>query len=189
MSLPYGIHYYTVKLKDFSINNQMLKVDKNAKTINVDLTEFFAKVNVSCQTNDAEISVNGEQKGIGRWSSMVAPGKYTIVASKDGCHSQTRQIELSDNDTLAVDFTALKTITGSLRVDYEPAGADVLLNGKKVGVTPLELKEVPVGMYQVEVKKDYYYSKKFRIDLEEDKVVIESGKLSRTAFGELYYNF
>jgi len=188
LSLPYGTHYYTVKLKDFSLNNQVVHVDKNAKTINVDLTEFFAKVDVSCQTEDAEISVNGEQKGIGKWASMVAPGKYTIEVSKEGCHSQTRQIELRDNDTLNVDFTALKTITGSLRVDYEPAGSDVLLNGKKVGVTPLELKELPIGDYHLEIWKEYYVKEFFNVKIAEDQVWKENGRLKLTKFGELVAN-
>ena len=67
LSLPYGTHYYTVKLKDFSINNQSVQIDKNAKNINVDLTEFFAKVDVSCKTEDADIFINNEQKGVGKW--------------------------------------------------------------------------------------------------------------------------
>jgi hypothetical protein len=186
LSLPQGTHYYTVKLKDFSLNNQMVKVDKNAKTINVDLTEFFAKVDVACKTADAEIVVNGEQKGVGHWSSMVAPGKYTIEVSKDGCHSQTRQIELRDNDTLAVDFIALKTITGSLCVDYEPAGADVLLNGKKVGVTPLELKELPVGDYHMEICKEYYVKEFAHIKIREDQEWKESGTLKISHYGRLF---
>ena len=187
LSLSYGTHYYTVKLKDFSLNNQIVHIDKNAKTINVDLTEFFAKVDVMCKTEDAEIIVNGEQKGIGKWNSMVVPGKYTIEASKDGCHSQARQIELRDNDTLAVEFSTLKTITGSLRVDYEPAGADVLLNGKKVGVTPLVLKELPVGDYQLEIWKEYYVKEFANIKIREDQEWKESGELKMTQFGEIYY--
>ena len=83
------------------------------------ISDFFAKVSINCPTEDAELSINGEQKGVGRWGGMVIPGKYTIEASKDGCHSQTRQIELKDNDEITVDFTKLKTITGSLRVDEQ----------------------------------------------------------------------
>ena len=188
LSLPYGTHYYTVKLKDFSLNNQTVLIDKNAKTVNVDLTEFFAKVNVSCKTEDAEISVNGEQKGIGKWVSMVAPGKYTIEASKDGCHSQTRQIELRDNDTLDVDFIALKTIIGSLRVDYEPAGSDVLLNGKKVGVTPLELKELPVGLYNMKVGNKYCEDGIFTFMITEDQEHTEKGTLKMSQYGKLYHS-
>lgn len=184
LSLPYGTHYYTVKLKDFSINNQQVKIDKNAKNINVDLTEYFAKVSINCPTEDAELSINGEQKGVGRWGGMMIPGKYTIEASKNGCHSQTRQIELKDNDEITVDFTKLKTITGSLRVDYEPAGADVLLNGKKVGVTPLVLKELPVGSYQLEIWKEYYVKEFATVKIAEDQEWKESGELKLTQFGE-----
>ena len=188
LTLPYGTHYYTVKLKDFSINNQSVQIDKNAKNINVDLTEFFAKLDVSCNTEDADILINNEQKGVGKWGGMMIPGKYTIEAQKDGCHSQSRQVELKDNDTLLVDFPALKTITGSLRVDYEPAGADVLLNGKKVGMTPLEIKELAVGDYQLEIWKEYYVKEFASVKIAEDQEWKESGKLKLTQFGELVAN-
>ena len=188
LTLPYGTHYYTVKLMDFSINNQSVQIDKNAKNINVDLTEFFAKLDVSCNTEDADILINNEQKGVGKWGGMMIPGKYTIEAQKDGCHPQSRQVELEDNDTLLVDFPALKTITGSLRVDYEPAGADVLLNGKKVGMTPLEIKELPVGDYQLEIWKEYYVKEFASVKIAEDQEWKENGKLKLTQFGELVAN-
>lgn len=188
LSLPYGTHYYTVKLKNFSINNQSVQIDKNAKNINVDLTEYFAKVEVTCKTEDADILINNEQKGVGKWGGMMIPGKYTIEAQKDGCHSQSRQIELKDNDMLSVDFPALKTITGSLRVDYEPAGADVLLNGKKVGVTPLEIKELPVGDYHLEIWKEYYVKEFATVKIAEDQEWKETGTLNTTYFGRLVVN-
>ena len=188
LSLPYGTHYYTVKLKDFAITNQQVRIDKNAKNISVDLTEFFAKVDVFCKTEDADILINNEQKGVGKWGGMMIPGKYTIEAQKDGCHSQSRHVELKDNDTIKVEFTALKTITGSLRVDYEPAGADVLLNGKKVGVTPLYIKELPVGDYQLEVWKEYYVKEFANVKIAEDQEWKESGELKLTEFGELVKN-
>jgi hypothetical protein len=188
LSLPYGTHYYTVKLKDFALTNQSVHIDKNAKNINVDLTEFFARVDVSCKTEDAELLVNNEQKGVGKWGGMMIPGKYTILAQKDGCHSQTRQIDLKDNDTVRVDFSALKTITGSLRVDYEPAGADVLLNGKKVGVTPLVLKELPIGDYHLEIWKEYYVKEFATVKIAEDQEWKERGKLKLTQFGEMIVN-
>ena len=150
--------------------------------------EFFAKVDVSCKTEDAEILINDEQKGVGKWGGMMIPGKYTIEVQKDGCHPQSRQVELKDNDTLQVDFPALKTITGSLRVDYEPAGADVLLNGKKVGVTPLVLKELLVGDYHLEIWKEYYVKEFVNVKIAEDQEWKESGELKLTQFGELVVN-
>ena len=103
LSLPFGTHYYTVKMKNFCINNQIVQIDKNAKNVNIDLTEFFAKVDVSCKTEDADILINDEQKGVGKWEGMMIPGKYTIEVQKVGCHPQSRQIELKDNDVATVD--------------------------------------------------------------------------------------
>lgn len=185
LPLPFGIHYYTVKLKGFSLNNQVVQVDKNAKTINVDLTEFFAKIEVSCQTEDAVISINGEQKGIGRWSNKLIPGKYTVEVSKNGYHSQTRQINLCDNDTMTIDFSKLKAMTGDLCVNYEPKGSDVLLNGKKVGVTPLVLKNLPIGDYHLEIRKEYYLKMFTDIKITEDREWKEQGELGLTPLGKL----
>lgn len=185
LSLPYGTHYYTVNLKDFSLNNQLVRVDENAKNIDVDLTDYFARLNITCHTEDAEIRVNGEQKGIGRWSGVVPPGKYDITVSKEGGHPQNRQMELHDNEAITVDFPSLKTTTGGLRVDYEPAGSDVLLNGKKVGVTPLTLNDLPVGKYQLEIWKEYYVKKFLDIMIAEDQEWRESGELKITLFGKI----
>ena len=92
---------------------------------------------------------------------------------------------MKDNDVATVDFSALKTITGSLRVDYEPAGADVLLNGKKVGVTPFEIKDLPVGDYQLEIWKEYYVKKFSKVQIREDQEWAEKGSLQLTHFGEI----
>jgi hypothetical protein len=73
-------------------------------------------------------------------------------------------------------------------VDYETAGADVLLNGKKVGVTPLVLNELPVGDYYLEIWKEYYVKEFANVKIAEDQVWNESGKLKLTQFGELIVN-
>ena len=188
LSLPYGTHFYTVMLKDFCINHQSLQIDKNPKNIEMDLTEFFARVDVSSETRDAIIIIDNEQMGEGKWGGMMIPGRYSIKVQKDGCHPQTRQIELRDNDTLAVAFPKLKTITGSLRVDFEPAGCDVLLDGKKVGVTPLYIKDLAVGRYNMEISKEYYVKEFYNIKINEDQEWTEKGKLKITEFGQLYIN-
>ena len=64
--------------------------------------------------------------------------------------------------------------SASLRVDYEPAGADVLLNGKKVGMTPLEIKELAVGDYQLEIWKEYYVKEFASVKIAEDQEWKES---------------
>ena len=181
LSLPYGTHYYTVKLKDFSINNQMVKIDKNAKTIDVDLTEFFAKVNVSCKTENAEIIVNGEQKGIGKWEGYIVPGKCVIEARKEGCHLLSRTIELMDSEETSVVFHEMKAITGILKVDNKLNDCEVFLNGENMGKTPWE-KEIAIGEYQLEVRHKYYSPHKQTITISEDQKLLVNDDLYQTQF-------
>jgi hypothetical protein len=186
LSLPYGTHYYTVKLKDFSLNNQAVHVDKNAKTVNVDLTEFFAKVDVSCKTEDAEISVNGEQKGIGKWDGLVAPGRCVFEAKKEGYHTISKTIDLMDDEMITVNLPEMKAITGTLRVENVLDNCEVLLNGKKVGITPWGKKDLPVGDYNVEIRHKYYRPINKSIHISEGQDFLMNEELVPTSLGRLY---
>ena len=45
---------------------------------------------------------------------------------------------------------------GGLRIESDPAGARVLIDGEEVGVTPLQLKNLPVGSRVVRVEAEGY---------------------------------
>ena len=185
LSLPYGTHYYTVKLKDFSITNQQVKIDKNAKNINVDLTEYFAKVSVSCGSTDADIIVNNEGKGVGKWSGLIVPGKCTVEAQKEGFHPLSKTFELMDGDSIGVDFSELKAITGTLRVENKLKGCEVYLNGENVGTTPWVKKNLPIGEYTLEIKKEYYTTLKMNIVINEDQELTVNENLSQTQLDKI----
>ena len=184
LSLPYGTHYYTVKLKDFSINNQSVQIDKNAKNINVDLTDFFAKVYVSCKSEDASLCINNEQKGFGKWKGIVIPGKCTVEVKKDGYHTLSKSFELMDGDSVNVDFAALKMITGTLRVENVLDNCEVYLNGEKVGTTPLQ-KELPIGEYKIEIRHKYYIPITKSITIGDEQELLIKENLFQTLVGRL----
>jgi hypothetical protein len=48
--------------------------------------------------------------------------------------------------------TTARKATGGLRVTSTPAGAQVLVNGKGRGVTPLTLADLPAGRYTIDLK-------------------------------------
>ena len=185
LSLPYGTHYYTVKLKDFSINNQSVQIDKNAKNIDIDLTEFFAIVRVNCKNRDAEISINGESVSMGHWNGLLVPGKCTVDVTKKGYHPLSKTIELHENDTIVCDFQEMKRISGILQVNYEPNGSEVFVNGEKVGNTPYR-GEFPVGEYAVEVKKDMYLPYKSEVRINDGQEQLQIGSLKPTQLKKLF---
>ncbi|HEX9725545.1 MAG TPA: TonB family protein [Vicinamibacteria bacterium] len=54
---------------------------------------------------------------------------------------------------------------GILTIESEPAGASVLINGAKLGLTPLELSELEMGSYTVVVEKAGYESEEVMAEL------------------------
>ena len=185
LSLPYGTHYYTVKLKDFSITNQQVKIDKNAKNVNVDLTEYFTNISINCKDSNAEIIINDEPKSTGNWNGLLVPGKCVVEIRKTGYHPLSKTIELIENDSISLNFPLLKMISGILNVKYTPNGSEVYANGEKIGVTPLR-KELPIGDYKVEIRKEGYLSFTDNIKMTDGKEMLEEGELEQTQIYKLF---
>lgn len=185
LSLPYGTHYYTVKLKDFCINNQMFAVSQDVQTINTDLTTFFAFVNISSASNDASIYVNNEFKSNGRWEGFLPPSAYNIELRKEGYLPQSKTIELYESDSLSFNFPNMKIIGGKLRVNYKPDNSYVYIDGKLIGQTPLDYDEVSEGRHSVEIRCENYESATHEINMIVDQMQLLQGKLQLTDLGYL----
>lgn len=186
LTLPYGTHYYTVKYGAFSLNNIQVKIDKEPKNISVDLTEYFASLSVSCLDPEAELFINNEQKGLGKWEGLLVPGNYVVEARKDGHTTLSKSIELQEEGSEIIEFEKLKLIVGSLRVETQPTGSEIFLNGEKVGVTPWINKELPIGEYKLKINSPYYYPMERKITIREDtELRANDDDLTPTQYGKL----
>lgn len=184
LSLPYGIHYYSVQYGNFAINNQMVKIDKTPKAIKVDLTEYFAKLSIDCQEKDASIYINDKLKGVGSCEEMVIPDKYVIRIEKEGYHPLSQTVTLEDNEEYRHQFPKMDAITGTLKVEFDPIGATVYLDGKEMGVTPLQTSVVP-GRHKLEIKKENCLSETRTIAITEGKELVVKGSLKMTLWDVL----
>lgn len=75
------------------------------------------------------------------------------------------------DSTVAV-FTPVTeaAVSGSLFIASTPLKADVMLNGQKVGKTPILLKDMPVGRYDIVLKMKKYYQFMTRPEIREGEV-------------------
>tara|TARA_B100001123_G_scaffold342787_1_gene389069 strand:+ start:2118 stop:4484 length:2367 start_codon:yes stop_codon:yes gene_type:complete len=97
----------------------------------------------------------------------VPLGNYQLEVSLGGFRTERREIQLSRTNSLAAigidlfsgsDGLITSTILGSVSVRSRPTGAEVLIDGKNVGVTPMVIDEVGVGSYEVQIKLEGYKS-------------------------------
>ncbi|HEX6571366.1 MAG TPA: PEGA domain-containing protein, partial [Steroidobacteraceae bacterium] len=99
----------------------------------------------------ANVSVGGAFRGRAPLTLEVRPDvPLTIVATRDGYEPATNQLTVASRARRDVRL-ALEPILGEITVQAEPAGADVLVDGRTVGKAGQALK-LPAAKQELEVR-------------------------------------
>lgn len=150
--------------------------DNQVTEHNVVLVPNFSVVNIAAQ-DKAEIWIDGEKVGAGNWQGRLALGSYNIECRKASHQPRMHLLKIESTASTSYTFEALTPIYGSLDVECNIDGADVYVDGKKVGVTPNVFQNILVGERQVEVRKSGYKSVLQTITVNENQSSSYSPKL------------
>lgn len=125
-----------------------------------------ATLMVKCAVHGASVEVDGQSLGETPMALPVAlaPGKYTLRVQRLGHAPFEKQVVLRAGRELLVE-ARLVAVRSVLRVDGEPAGARVLLDGRFMGLVPF-FGEVEPGPALLEVRADGFAGYADRVDLE-----------------------
>ena len=177
--LPYGTHTYKVEAGGYISKSGSFSVSSgDMAPINVSLVSALATVSVTCPTPAVSLYVDKKSVGNAPWSGSLKEGMHLVEAKKNGYRSQQKTIQLSQQQKLDVSFGELVAILGNLSVNYKPFGADVYVDGKKLGQSPRVFNGLLVGNHQVEVRKDGYATDKKSVTISEGQTASISGTLS-----------
>jgi predicted Ser/Thr protein kinase len=108
----------------------------------------FGQLVVTSNISGATISVDGQTEA--EWAtpytfSRLSAGRHSVVVSKAGYGDVQRILEVEGGRTST--FSADLTVpSGAIVVESVPAGADVLIDGRSVGTSPVE-QVVTVGQH------------------------------------------
>lgn len=139
----------------------------------------------------ARVYVNDEFKGETPYDLANAqPGSYHVRLEKAGHEPMARDIEVAKGASITEEFR-LSRNTGRLEVSTAPAGATVLIDGKKVGITfsrksdttavsdPYAVEDVLEGQRQVEIFRKGFATQKRMIDVKRGETLALQFKLAR----------
>lgn len=102
----------------------------------------------------ATVGLDGATKGITPLTvAGLKPRNYALVVSLKGYATISRTVDLSDATQSTQDFSLVKAF-GKLSITSDPTGAQVVMDGKPYGVTPLKIDSFPVGNYALTLKLD-----------------------------------
>lgn len=107
-----------------------------------------ATLRVESEPAEAEVVINGEVKGRTPLDVPGLSGDVEVAVRRAGYRPWSTKVTMAQAMNLKA---TLEALAGVIRVTSEPPGAKVLLNGKDMGVTPIELSNVPPGEHEVVV--------------------------------------
>ena len=175
--LTMGSHRYQVSAPNYLPQEGTVDIGDGKKMLTVRLESALSSLRVECATQGAQVFIDGESKGNAPWSGSLAPGNHRVEARLDGYRSQQQSVTLGEKENRTLTFPALSKVSGRLNVNYLPQGAEVLIDGKKVGTTPDVFRDIAVGSRHVEIRKEGYQQITQTVNIKENEQTSLTGSL------------
>ncbi|MBQ8853441.1 MAG: PEGA domain-containing protein [Alistipes sp.] len=179
--LQSGQHTYKAEARGYHSQSGTITVAGAKIERTITLKGDFATVTLTADSG-ADIYVNDKKVGTTSWSGKLNSGLYIFEARKSGYRTQslTRQIT-SDPASQRYTLPALAPIYGSADITSSPAMADITLDGKAVGRTPLQLDNLLVGEHKITVSKSGYQPYSATVTVAEGKTATVNAALTKIA--------
>ncbi|MFI3299205.1 MAG: leucine-rich repeat protein [Rikenellaceae bacterium] len=177
-ALDEGVYSLRTMSKHYAPLRREVSVEGGGATqeLRLELLANFAEVTLGCSHSGAEVYVNDElMRGVVR----LTPGIYKVEARKAGHRTEVRSVEVVAGRAQSVEFGALIAVLGKLNISSNPLGAEVFVDGVRLGSSPNIFSDVLVGEHTVELRKDGYESYKGTLTISEGKVTDYSATLSK----------
>ncbi len=145
---------YTVRLTHDRYSpsvRQVTVTDGATAELAVTLAANYAALTVTSLTG-AQISINGTVAGTGSITQELGEGLYEVEATLPHHRPVKKQVEVVANVPQSIELNPTP-IYGSLSVMTTPYDADVNINGKNYGKTPLDINRLLEGEYDVVLSK------------------------------------
>ncbi len=177
--LPYGEHQYRIEANGYMNEAGIIAVGKETVTKAIRLKSALATLKINSTTPGADIIVNNQKRGTGSWSGSLTAGMYLIECQKPGYHSYQTSITLAKQEEKALTIPALTAKYGSIVVSVKPIGAEVWMDGAKLGTSPGVFSNVLATKHTIEVKKAGYQTLRKTFELAEGEKNTIDGALEK----------
>lgn len=173
--LPAGLHKVRLQLAGMVPQEISWEVTSDRPFMtHVKMVANTGTLKVTSSPRDANIFIDGEEKGLTPFDEKIEQGDHEIKVTKNGYEPYITNINLKRNGQLSV-HALLKLKPIPLIITSKPAGAMVRINGKNYGLTPYTFQTNRPGKYSVQVLKDNF-------GVEERQTTLEPGNTYKMDF-------
>ena len=179
--MPFGTYSYRVQAPRHAVKSGTIVVNdpKNKHIVNISLEPQYVNANFSV-ANRAEIWIDEQKRGTGSCTMELGYGTYLVECRLPGHKPSQQEIQIDRNSaTGTITLTPPTPIYGSVDINSTPVEAEIWIDGKQVGTTPMFLSECIVGEHELLLKKSGYKDKKLNLLVSEDQTSAVSESLER----------
>jgi formylglycine-generating enzyme required for sulfatase activity len=155
VEVPSGVHHVQViapGLKPWE-SSVVVKAGETLAVGPITLGQPDANLSLRSSPAGAEVSVGGTFRGRTPLSIELPPGvAYDVVATLPGYETWKQSVTAEPGKSIALE-ARLAQVSASVAVSGEPAGADLLVDGKPRGKTPQTLNLSAIE-HRIEVRKE-----------------------------------
>ncbi len=146
-------------------NETVTLVDGQTLKVQARLQINSSEVVLNAANPKAEIWVSGQKMGVGSWSGPLDAGTYTVTSRCEGYEEMVDIIEVRTGGERTFRLSEQVPVYGLLKVASQPMGADIYLDGKKIGQTPYQDSRVLTGRHTLWVVKAGYRTEVREVEL------------------------
>jgi hypothetical protein len=144
----------------------------------------FGILELTSNPTGSEICLDG--KIIGRTPEIVpniSVGSHTITFTHQGHEISEKKFRLNPEQTLKIHQNLIPIPqVGILDVTSDPAGAELLLDKKNIGYTPIIIPRIPAGDHRIAIIHQEYEKFEQKISIKSGQTLIISQRLIRKPF-------
>lgn len=187
-NLVYGTYSYKVLADNYHMSEGRFTLNNKSATHieNITLRPNYSDITLDVDA-DADIYVNGEQKGTRRWSGALKAGNYHIECRQTNHKPTSQYITVTENDNRTINLQAPEAIVGTASVTSNPLGAEISIDGKEYGITPRNI-DLIVGRHSITLSKIGHKTEKREFDISENRTTEISATLGRTTTAAIKSN-
>lgn len=179
--MPFGTYSYRVQAPRHAVKSGTIVVNdpKNKHIVNISLEPQYVNAKFSV-ANRAEIWIDEQKRGTGSCTMELGYGTYLVECRLPGHKPSQQEIQIDRNSaTGTITLTPPTPVYGSVDINSTPVEAEIWIDGKQVGTTPMFVSECLVGEHELLLKKSGYKDKKLNLLVSEDQTSAVSESLEK----------
>ncbi len=143
--------------------------DNNTTDAIIDMSSNMVDVVIVCD-DEAEIYADNVLLGKGTWNGKLSSGMHVFEAKRENYETTTMTKNLVIGENVEILLDEPKPICGMLDVNSIPIKANVYIDGKSCGITPMIVQDLLIGEHEIKFEKEGYNPITKKIIIEENQM-------------------